>query len=116
MRRLVRIGIPAAAVLVAIAAWAQSDREKLPAPAPEQPIPFSHKLHSGVGIECLDCHPIRGEGFSAGFPKETTCMGCHLVVNKQTPAIRTLARYVKQKKPIPWVRIYEVPQYVWFSH
>ena len=82
MRRLVRYGIPSMAVLAAVAGWAQSKEEKLPGEAVQQPIPFSHKVHSGIGIECLDYHPIRGEGFQAGFPKESTCMGCHMVINK----------------------------------
>ena len=116
MSRVARFGIPSMAVLVAVGGWAQSGEEKLPGEAVHQPIPFSHKVHSGIGIECLDCHPVRGEGFQAGFPKEAACLGCHMVVNKKTPGIRELTQYAKQKKPIPWVRVYEVPQYVWFSH
>ncbi len=116
MRRLVKLAVPPAALLVVALGWAQRTDEKLPGEPPEQPIPFSHKLHSGIGIECLDCHPIRGEGFAAGYPQEATCLGCHMVVNKETPAIRRMTEFAKKKKPIPWVRVYEVPQYVWFSH
>lgn len=111
MRRLTLAVACAAAGGLGVVA-AQSGSEK----APEQPIPFSHKVHSGIGIQCLDCHPIRGEGFAAGFPKVSSCMGCHMVVNKQTPAIRKMTRFAKEKRPVPWVRVYEIPQYVWFSH
>jgi hypothetical protein len=27
-----------------------------PPPAPEQPIPFSHKQHATVVVNCADCH------------------------------------------------------------
>ena len=31
-------------------------------------------------------------------------------------AIQKLAEHAKMGKPIPWVKIYKVPEYVWFSH
>ncbi|MFN3326579.1 MAG: cytochrome c3 family protein [Bryobacteraceae bacterium] len=104
--------------------WAQQQsklppppEEKLGPPGPEQPIPFSHKVHVGLGIKCTDCHTLKDEeGFAAGFPRESTCMGCHASVKKDSPAIQKLAEYAKARKPVPWVRVYKVPEYVWFSH
>jgi len=81
-----------------------------------QPIPFSHKVHSGLGIKCLDCHPIREPGYQAGYPKETTCMGCHASIKKDSEAIRKLEEFARSRKPVPWVKVYHVPDYVWFSH
>ena len=81
-----------------------------------QPIPFSHKTHAGQGIQCLDCHSIRVPGFLAGFPKEMVYMGCHMTVKKESPAIQKLAGFTKTKTLVPWLRLYSLPDYVWFSH
>jgi hypothetical protein len=85
-------------------------------PPAAQPVPFSHKTHADVGIKCLDCHAIRKPGFAAGLPKDETCMGCHATIKTGSPAVQKLAAHAKAKKPLPWVRIYRIPDYVWFSH
>ena len=90
--------------------------EKLPGDPVTQPLPFSHKTHVAQGIQCLDCHPIREPGFQAGYPREAACMGCHATIKKESPAIQRLAGFAKGKQPVPWVKIYSVPDYVWFSH
>ena len=81
-----------------------------------QPIPFHHKQHAALGVKCLDCHVIWKPGFAAGIPNEATCMGCHATVKTGSPAIQKLAEFAKTNKPVPWVKIYRVPDYVWFSH
>lgn len=90
--------------------------EKLPKDPPVQPIAYSHKTHVALGIKCQDCHAIREPGFTAGFPREATCMGCHVSIKKDSPEIRKLAGFAKSKTPVPWARVYSVPEYVWFSH
>jgi hypothetical protein len=84
--------------------------------APQQPIAFSHKQHVGLGVKCLDCHTMRAPGFEAGIPQEATCMGCHTTVKTDNPAIRKLAEFYETKRPVPWVKVYEVPDFVYFSH
>ena len=81
-----------------------------------QPLPFSHKKHIPMGLNCTNCHELEVEGYSAGLPKEEFCMGCHAGVKTESPAIQKLAAHAKEKKSIPWVRIYRVPDYVYFSH
>ena len=84
--------------------------------AAEQPIPYSHKTHVGSGLKCNGCHAMPGKGEAATFPSESLCMGCHASVKRDSPSIQKLAGFAKDKKPIPWVRIYRLPDYVWFSH
>jgi len=84
--------------------------------AEDQPIPFSHKQHTKAGIKCQDCHTLKKPGFAAGIPSEQTCMGCHSTIKKDSEAIQKLAGYAKAKKSVPWVRLYRLPDYVWFSH
>jgi len=43
-------------------------------------------------------------------------MACHSTVKTDSPAVQKLADYFKAKNPVPWVRVYRVPDYVWFSH
>jgi hypothetical protein len=90
--------------------------EVLPKAPPEQPIPFNHKLHFASGLKCAGCHPIREPGFQAGYPRESACMGCHSSIKSTSPHIRKLAAAAEAKQPIPWVKVYSVPDYVWFSH
>lgn len=90
--------------------------EKLPLPPPEQPIPFDHKLHVGLGTKCRDCHQIKEPGFLAGYPVAATCMACHTAVKPDSPHIQKLAEAEKANTPVEWVKVYKVPDYVWFSH
>lgn len=84
--------------------------------AAEQPIPYSHKKHVALGLECTGCHTTPGKGEAATFPAESVCMQCHTAVKKDSPAIQKLVEFVKKKEPVPWVRVYKLPNFVWFSH
>ena len=84
--------------------------------AAEQPIPYSHKKHVAMGLECKGCHTMPGKGEAATFPAEATCMHCHETVKKDSEAIRKLTEYAMKKERVPWVRVYKLPEYVWFSH
>lgn len=98
----------------AIAAWDAT------APGPKQPIPFSHKHHAGqFKIECLYCHTGTDKSSAAGVPSVELCMGCH----SQFPAeydeiegIRILKQHWEEKRPIEWVQIHRLPEYVQFRH
>jgi hypothetical protein len=83
---------------------------------PEQPVPFSHKLHVAQGLDCAACHTMPEPGEQATFPATATCMSCHATIKTDSPHIRRLASYPEQEKPLPWVRVYRLPDYVWFSH
>ncbi|MBK9167555.1 MAG: cytochrome c3 family protein [Bryobacterales bacterium] len=105
-----RVCISVAAALAVLYSAPEPEAEAI-----EQPVPFSHRVHSEVGIKCRNCHSLK-DGFAAGLPPETTCMACHATVKKDSPAIRKLAEFARSKEPVPWKRVYEVPEYVWFSH
>jgi hypothetical protein len=95
---------------------------------PEQPINFPHPLHAGpvanggLGLNCLYCHNNANKSADVGMPAVNTCMGCHTSVAMQNPEIKKLWQYAdvanqgKNAKPVPWIRIHKVPEYVHFPH
>ena len=56
---------------------------------PEQPIPFSHRLHAGVkAIDCYYCHPYVGRSIHPGIPPVEKCLHCHNYIIASHPEIR----------------------------
>jgi hypothetical protein len=43
-------------------------------------------------------------------------MGCHDEIKKDSSAIQLLAGFVRDHKALPWVKIYKLPSFVYFSH
>jgi len=87
------------------------------ADAPEQPVPFSHQLHIGtVKLQCKMCHPNPDPGESMTLPAASVCMQCHSAIKADSPAIQKLAQFAKDNKPVPWVRVYQIPNYVNYNH
>ena len=99
---------------------------------PDQPIKFPHPKHAGpvakggLGMNCLYCHNNANKSADVGMPAVSTCMGCHTAVVGSTDQakaeIKKIVQYAdlagggKNGKPIPWVRIHKVPEYVHFPH
>jgi len=104
-------------VTLALGGWAFLDTFSNVGYAPIQPIPFSHKLHAGTRkIPCLYCHSNAERSRHATIPSTNVCMNCHLVVRTDKPAIQQVTKLYEEGKPIPWVRVHRVPDYVYFSH
>jgi len=82
---------------------------------PLQPLPFSHKKHAGDdGIHCLFCHRSAAKSPRAGIPAVSFCMKtCHPAFNFK---VTELEAYGKKNEPIPWVRVYSLPDHVYFPH
>jgi hypothetical protein len=84
--------------------------------ADEQPIKFDHSKHIVNGIQCQFCHVGVTEGPVAGIPSVEFCMGCHKNIATDSPEIKKLAGYYESHEPVPWVRVYQEPDYVYFNH
>ena len=100
------------ALVFATLAQAQLPDLKVPREAPEQPVPFSHKLHAGQGLKCAQCHPNPEPGDFMTLPKVGACMGCHTAVKKESPHIQKLAKMEKAA----WTPVYRIPDWVSFNH
>jgi hypothetical protein len=84
---------------------------------PEQPIPYSHKLHAGqYKIDCLYCHSNADKSQHATIPPVSVCMNCHKVVKTDSPWIQKLTQAYNENRPIEWVRIHELPDHAHFNH
>jgi hypothetical protein len=98
-------------VLLAVATLSHGQHGQQP-----QPLPYSHKTHLALGLQCDSCHANADPGEFMGFPAESFCMGCHQAIKADSPHIERLAAAARDQKPIPWVRVYQLAPYVYFSH
>lgn len=84
---------------------------------PEQPIPYSHKLHAGVmGMDCRYCHVGVERSAVASVPPTQVCMNCHKTVKPDSPQLQALRTSWATGNPIPWVRVHKLGDYVYFDH
>lgn len=111
--------------------------------APIQPIHYSHKIHAGEnGIDCKYCHSAARTSKNAGIPSLNVCMNCHKSISEFTgSADSTYVEYTKEfytaeiqklydavgwdkenqvytgkTKPVKWVKIHNLPDFVYFNH
>lgn len=88
------------------------------AEAPKQPILFNHIVHaSSFQIQCQYCHADARRSEYAGLPSVDRCLGCHKIVGAQdNPEIGKIREYQGRGEPIPWVRVFKVPEFTYFPH
>lgn len=84
---------------------------------PEQPVPYSHARHAGeLGLDCRYCHNAVERSAKAAIPPAATCMNCHSQVLTQDPRLVPVRSAYAENTPIKWVRVYDLPDYVYFNH
>jgi len=81
-----------------------------------QPIPFSHQVHVGFGLNCQYCHSTAGTSAFAGIPSTKTCMTCHSQIMADSPLLTLVRESFNTDTPIRWLRVYSVPDFVYFDH
>jgi c(7)-type cytochrome triheme protein len=113
-----KVVVPLVLVLfLGLGGWAFFDTFSNIGYAPKQPIPFSHKIHAGTNrIPCMYCHSAAERSRHATIPPMNVCMNCHSVVAMDKPNVQTLSMYYSAGRDLPWIRVYRVPDYVYFSH
>ena len=109
---------------------------------PIQPVHYSHKIHAGDNqIECQYCHSSANKSKHSGIPSLNVCMNCHENIAEYngdedlekgytrdfyTNEIKKLYKavgwdensqsYTGETEPVKWVRIHNLPDFVYFSH
>ncbi len=99
--------------MLPVGAWADDVSD-----AP-QPILFPHFIHAGkFKINCMYCHTYARRSEVSGIPPVAKCIGCHLHIPavRNNSRIKKLFSYWKQKKPIPWLKVHDLPDFVHFTH
>lgn len=85
--------------------------------APDQPVPFSHALHSGqLGMDCRFCHSNVEKSGHSNVPTAQTCMNCHNQIKTDSPLLAPVRESYASGNPVPWVKIHQAPDYVYFNH
>ena len=98
-------------------AWTPGDTVDHVGYSPDQPIPFSHKLHvTDKKVPCQYCHSSARRSIVSGIPPLNTCMGCHRFVKTDSPHIKKITKHFKEKKPMEWTKVHDLPDFVRFSH
>jgi ferredoxin len=101
----------------AVEAWQRSSYNTNQFEDREQPVQFSHKHHAGDdGIDCRYCHTAVEKSWNAGIPPTKTCMNCHSQIWADSPYLEPVRESWRTGKPIKWIKVHDLPDYVYFNH
>ena len=114
---LAALALGAPVVLVALVWYGGSPATTDVGYAPVQPVPYSHALHAGdLGIDCRYCHTTVEVAAHAAIPPTETCMNCHTNIRGASPRLLPVRESYASGMPVPWVRVHDLPDYVYFNH
>lgn len=90
---------------------------------PEQPVPFSHKLHvDDLGMDCRVCHTTVEDAAAAAVPQTEICISCHnpeegvAGIRKDSQQLQPVFESYATGAPVEWVRVHDLPDFVYFDH
>jgi menaquinone reductase, multiheme cytochrome c subunit len=84
---------------------------------PQQPVPYSHKLHAGnMGMDCTYCHTSVLKAAYASIPPTQTCMNCHSKVKEKSLVLEPVRASWASGESVPWIKVHRLPDYVFFNH
>jgi hypothetical protein len=110
------LGVVLLAVLIflGVSSWSRQPAAAKPS---VQPINFPHNVHvQTYKLDCQYCHSDARRSEYAGLPSVQRCLGCHKITAADKPEIQKLAQYAARNEPIPWVRVFKVPEFTYFPH
>jgi hypothetical protein len=85
--------------------------------SPIQPVPFPHSVHvDQLGMDCRYCHSAVEQSWYSNVPASSTCMNCHNQVLKEDPRLEPIRESAATGRPVEWVQVHKVPDYVYFNH
>ncbi|HVY48502.1 MAG TPA: cytochrome c3 family protein [Minicystis sp.] len=105
------------AVVLAPMVWVRSPARRNEFLPVDQPVEFDHRHHvADEGIDCRYCHNTPDRAPTAGMPSTDKCMGCHAQIWNQSIMTDPIRRSYFSGQPIPWNRVYQLPDFVFFNH
>jgi hypothetical protein len=85
--------------------------------SPKQPVAYSHQVHVGkLGLDCRYCHTTVETAAFAAVPPTAVCMNCHRGIAPDAETTAPLGQSIETGKPVPWVRVHDLPDYAYFDH
>ncbi len=82
-----------------------------------QPIAYNHAVHvKKLEIACESCHATSRNGEVATIPALSACADCHQEANGTSAEEKKVVAAVAAGRDIPWVRLYDLPRHVFFTH
>ncbi len=82
-----------------------------------QPVEFDHRHHvADDGIDCRYCHDLVERSPYAGVPPTSRCLNCHNQIWNSSPLLEPVWESYVTGRPIPWVRVHQLPGFVYFDH
>jgi len=81
-----------------------------------QNVPFSHKHHANLGIDCRYCHTTVEESSFANIPPTRVCMNCHTLIWNDSPMLQPVRDSWATGESLQWNRVHDLPQFVYFNH
>lgn len=85
--------------------------------AVEQPVRFSHSLHSGqLNIDCQYCHQSAEVAAYGGIPDTHTCMSCHSQIATYSELLEPIRTSYETNVPVSWNRVHNLANHVYFNH
>jgi len=83
----------------------------------QQPVEFDHRHHVvDDEIDCLYCHSGAATTPRAGIPATEKCMGCHAQIWNDSPLLEPVRQSYFTGEPIPWRRVHDLADFVFFDH
>jgi len=83
----------------------------------EQPVRFSHELHSDiVNVECIYCHQTAEVSSYGGIPDTHTCMSCHSQIATYSELLEPVRTSYATGERLEWERVHDLAQHVYFNH
>lgn len=82
-----------------------------------QPVQFTHEHHvGGLGLDCRYCHFNVERSSFAQVPPTKVCMTCHSQMYTQEQILEPVRESWRTDKPIQWVRVHQLSDFVYFNH
>lgn len=107
----------ALAYFAALIIFATSPRSTSVGYQPTQPVAYSHAVHAGkLGMDCRYCHSTVENSAQASLPSTQVCMNCHQSILPNSEKMTLVKESYSTGKPIPWVRVHDLPDFVYFNH
>mgnify|MGYP003694716197 CR=1 FL=1 len=116
-----KAGVGAAAVVLlamlmflAVSSWSRQPAVAKPS---VQPIAFPHNVHvQTYKIDCQYCHADARRSSTPACRRWSAAWAATRSPAPTSPRSRSCAEYAAKREPIPWTRVYKLPEFTHFPH